>query len=82
MVTFLKDISSRITFSKINAAGGHSTYSPENIIQGAGIKYGKEVFQERQRFSLNLSEKKHCILNDGSADLLKSRFTRHKILWN
>jgi hypothetical protein len=55
---FSKDISFRITFSKINAAGGHSTYSPENIIQGeAGIKYGKGVFQERQQlFSLNLSD--------------------------
>jgi hypothetical protein len=48
---FIKDISFRITFSKINAAGGHSTYSPENIIQGeAGIKYGKGFFRNGSAF--------------------------------
>jgi outer membrane receptor protein involved in Fe transport len=53
---------------KINAAGGHSTYSPENIIQGeAGIKYGKGSFSGTAAlFSLNLSDRRNiAFLNDG-----------------
>lgn len=53
---------------KINAAGSHSTYSPENIIQAeAGIKYGKGSFSGTAAlFSLNLSDRRNiAFLNDG-----------------
>ncbi|NRT14363.1 outer membrane receptor protein involved in Fe transport [Flavobacterium sp. 28A] len=76
---------------KINAAGGHSTYSPENIIQGeAGVKYGKGNFSGTAAlFSLNLSDRRNiAFLNDGAGgfiekvDLQDTRSYGIETTWN
>ncbi|WP_366185499.1 TonB-dependent receptor [Flavobacterium ovatum] len=76
---------------KINANGGHSTYSPEKIIQSeVGIKYGQGNFSGTAAlFSLNLSDRRNiAFLNDGlggfteKVDLQDTKSAGIETTWN